>query len=71
MQLVKKTVSPSGIKYGVTLSLWHAMGIAAALMIGGDVYLNLRVYHQPFTLDKILYDTLSTIFTSPASPSVM
>src|SRR5215831_5257007 len=28
--------------------------IPAALMIGSDVYLNLRVYQQPFTLDQIL-----------------
>jgi len=34
MQIVKKTVSPSGIEYGVTLSIWHAMGIATGLIIG-------------------------------------
>ena len=28
--------------------------IPAALMIGSDVYLNLRVYQQPFTLDQIV-----------------
>jgi len=41
MQIVKKTVSPSGIKYGVTLSIWHAIGIAAALIIGVVLMLTL------------------------------
>jgi hypothetical protein len=33
MQIIKKKVSPGGIEYGVTLSIWQAMGIAAALII--------------------------------------
>jgi hypothetical protein len=33
MQLVKKKVSPGGIEYNVTLSLWQAAGLIAALVI--------------------------------------
>jgi hypothetical protein len=32
MELVKKKISPGKIEYSVTLSLWHATGIAAPLL---------------------------------------
>jgi len=41
MQLVKKTLSPGSIKYGVTLPLWYAVGLAAALVIGVVLMLTL------------------------------
>ena len=33
MQLVKKKVTPRGVAYNVTLSIWAAVGIGVALLV--------------------------------------
>ena len=43
MQLVKKTVSPTGITYGITLPLWLAGVIGVSLAVGAVLLLTLFV----------------------------
>jgi len=43
MQLVKKTVSPTGVTYGITLPLWLAGVIGVSLAVGAVLLLTLFV----------------------------